>query len=366
MSFNLIKNAGIGGLLLLLVTTALWGHHSIGALVEPLTVTVEMHNPSQMALVNLNERLRTSGEPLASYLHRDRITAADVADALTVLRRRFESTKDLVNVIGEDAVLDSRPSTLGQGAFLAYIDEVESTGEQCETARQLLSRTTEHLALSGPSLASFAASMSMATAPRSLVSIVEISASALAIAESMHDRHLHREAVSFEEVAQSLTDALAFADKLKALGVRHLDDSEAMAASSASSISLQALHDAIMGARLAVFAYREEESYNADRVALRAVEQRVREQPDRVTLALLRANNVLGKRSEGVQRAVNRRRHAPATRISLVDRIRIRDRNAHLNVGEPNHSLAATPHQRRRAHILRGHLIASYPGGCAR
>jgi hypothetical protein len=165
MSFNLVKNAGIGGLLLLLVATALWGFRSIGALVSTLTETVEVHKPSQVRLVQLNEKLGTSGEHLVGYLNRDRISAADVADALADLRRRFESAQDLAHTLGKDFVLDKRPSVSAHRAFLGHVDEVKSADEQSEPAREQLAQTSQQLALVGPALANFSAAVHMATAP---------------------------------------------------------------------------------------------------------------------------------------------------------------------------------------------------------
>jgi PAS domain S-box-containing protein len=79
------RKLGLGGLLALLVGTALWGYFSIGALVHTLIDIVEVHNPSHLALVNVNNQIRQSHAGLGQYLAQGGHAAVDPAAALVPL-----------------------------------------------------------------------------------------------------------------------------------------------------------------------------------------------------------------------------------------------------------------------------------------
>jgi PAS domain S-box-containing protein len=102
-----------------------------------------------------------------------------------------------------------------------------------------------------------------------------------------------------KKTIQPLSDALMLVDELNRLGAVDTQHHH----KNAKVVSQHTLHMAITDARAAFIAYLEEEQHNQDAAAVVAAEQLVREQSDRVTVALLDLNKVLNEHSEMTQRA---------------------------------------------------------------
>lgn len=312
MSLGLARNLGIGGLLLLMLGTALLGFHSIGDLTHTLRDTIETHNPSQINLIRLNQRLQGATDQLDAYLEYQENSDEDASDALADVERHFSLLAREAERLGWPARLDLAPVVAARRLFDLHQEESESTGRHSDTAIELLASAERSLTDARRALVKFTEKAELLHAQAGSRVLVEISSDSLTKAEAGLRRYARRAPLPLEDILDQLSASLAVLDTLSVRRGAHqavhtlATHNEQM---TRTRRAINSLGDAITRARATLFHYEEQVRYDAQtgqgREGQHLVEIRdtMRRRWGDVTLALVEVNQIVEGHGAKMQQA---------------------------------------------------------------
>ncbi|MHC4295375.1 MAG: hypothetical protein ACYSTL_07300, partial [Planctomycetota bacterium] len=201
MPFRTIKNLGVGGLALIIFVVVVLAYRNSEQALRSLRESVELYAPIEASLDEIGKHIDASGYEFKLYSNRDRISAGDISDILSLLERRSSSLSERLgrnNRLAEIANARAKDTSL---AFSGYVsEEREDPSGAMDSAMQLRERVASSLLEVQTQLAAIRSLMASASQLKEVEPALDQVSSLAAVAEQESYRYFNRNRFSFDDV----------------------------------------------------------------------------------------------------------------------------------------------------------------------